>query len=153
VLSVPYTLSWNYDFIVALNETMELLQDNNYNFLQKAPSNVITMAKNPKNLLLGERKHYRFNDIPFLDNIKQTMDYNRALRLMLKLSNVDGNVIFKGCWTPSSTYYSSGIPGSLVIYGNMSEESMLQLNISPEYNKILQQSRNIEVSVVPKSKC
>ena len=35
LLQVPYKLTWNYNFIVSLNETLDLIQDNNYGFLQQ----------------------------------------------------------------------------------------------------------------------
>ncbi len=153
VLTIPYKLTWNYNFIVSLNETLELIQDNNYNLLQKAPSNIITMVKNPKNIVLGERKHYKFNDLPLLDNIKYIMDNQRAMRLMVKLFDSSNNIIYKACQATSSMFYASGVPGTIVIFGNTREERVLQFNLTPEYNQILEQSRNIEVSVVPRIKC
>ncbi len=152
LLQVPYKLSWNYNFIVSLNETLELIQDNNYNLIQKAPSNIITMVKNPKNLVLGERNHYKFNDIPFLNNVKHSLD-NQALRLMLQLYDDSNNIVYQGCWGTYSTFYSTGVPGNITVFGNTQEEGILQLKITPEYNQLLQRSTNIKVSVVAKTKC
>lgn len=152
LLQVPYKLTWNYNFIVSLNETLDLIQDNNYSFLQKAPSNVITMVKNPKNLVLGERNHYKFNDIPLLHNMAQKMD-NQSLRLLMQLYDDSNNIVYQGCWSTYSTFYSTGVPGTITVFGNTQEEGVLQLKITPEYNRVLQQSTNIKVSVVSKNKC
>lgn len=152
VLTVPYKVAWNYDFIVSLNETLNLIQDNNYNFLQKAPSNVITMVKNPKNLVLGERNHYKFNDIPLLHGIAQKMD-NQAMRLMMQLVDDSNKVLYQGCWNTYSTFYSTGVPGTITVFGNTQEENVLQLKLAPEYNQLLQRSTNIKVSIVAKNKC
>jgi hypothetical protein len=152
LLQVPYKLTWNYNFIVSLNETLDLIQDNNYGFLQQAPSNVITMAKNPKNLVLGERNHYKFNDIPLLHNMAQKID-NQSLRLLMQLYDDSNNIVYQGCWSTYSTFYSTGVPGTITVFGNTQEEGVLQLKITSEYNRVLQQSTNIKVSVVSKNKC
>jgi len=152
LLQVPYKLTWNYNFIVSLNETLDLIQDNNYGFLQQAPSNVITMAKNPKNLVLGERNHYKFNDIPLLHNMAQKMD-KQSLRLLMQLYDDSNNIVYQGCWSTYSTFYSTGVPGTITVFGNTQEEGVLQLKITSEYNRVLQQSTNIKVSVVSKNKC
>jgi hypothetical protein len=51
--NIPYTLKWNYDYITAMNEAMTLIEDKVglIGFFLPAPSNVIIMAKNPKDLI------------------------------------------------------------------------------------------------------
>jgi hypothetical protein len=153
VLQVPYKLTWNYDYIVAFNEALNLIQDNKFGYLQPAPSNVIVMAKDPKDFVLGERKHFKFNDVPLLDYMKSMMTDNREIRLMMTLRDSDNRVMYKGCWPIQSTFYVMGEPRNLLIYGNTKEEGILQLVINSEYNQVLEKSRNIEVSVVPRIKC
>lgn len=153
VLQVPYKIIWNYDYIQAFNEALGLTEDNQFSFLQKAPSNVIVMAKNPKDLVLGEKKHYKFNDVPLLDRMKNAMGYDRQAMIMLVLKNNTNNEVYRHCWPTHKTFFSVGEPSYLVIFGNTVEENVLQLVIKPEYNQILEQSRNIEVKVVPHSKC
>ena len=111
------------------------------------------MAKNPKDLVLGEKKHYKFNDVPLLDRMKNAMGYDRQAMIMLVLKNNTNNEVYRHCWPTHKTFFSVGEPSYLVIFGNTVEENVLQLVIKPEYNQILEQSRNIEVKVVPHSKC
>lgn len=153
VLQVPYKLTWNYNYIVSFNEALDLIQDNRFGYLQPAPSNVVVMAKDPKDFVLGERKHFRFNDVPLLDYMKSMMTGDREIRMMMTLRDTDNRVMYKGCWPMQSTFYVMGEPRNLLIYGNTKEEGVLQLVINSEYNQILEKSRNIEVSVVPRIKC
>jgi len=159
VLEIPYQLKWNYDYIVALNEAMSLLEDSKFNFLQKAPSNIVIMAKNPKDLLIGEKNHYKFNDIPLLNNIKDSMTGDKEVRIMLTIADISNKILYKNCWIPyslsgrKSSFYSIGIPESLTIYGNEKEENVLRIEIPPSHDYVIHRAKNVEVSVVPHNKC
>jgi hypothetical protein len=153
ILSVHYKLKWNYDYIVAFNELMSLVEDGKYGMFDRAPSNVIIMAKNPKDFVLGEKKHYKFTDIILLDNLKNSMTYGREAKLKLSISDNSLNNLVSRCFNINNTYFSTGDPRSLVIYGNTKEEGVLQLRIPIEYNNILQRASNIQVSVVPFNQC
>jgi hypothetical protein len=159
VLEIPYQLKWNYDYIVALNEAMSLLEDSKFNFLQKAPSNIVIMAKNPKDLLIGEKNHYKFNDIPLLNNIKDSMTGDKEVRIMLTIADISNKILYKNCWIPyslsgrKSSFYSIGIPEALIIYGNEKEENVLRIEIPPSHDYVIHRAKNVEVSVVPHNKC
>jgi hypothetical protein len=159
VLEIPYQLKWNYDYIVAFNEAMSLMEDNVFGFLQKAPSNVVVMAKNPKDFLIGEKKHYKFNDIPRLNAMKDAMTGDKEVRIMLTISDVHSKILYKNCWIPYSlsgrknSFYSIGIPEALIIYGNEKEENVLRISIPPSHDYVIHRAKNIEVSVVAQGKC
>ena len=159
VLEIPYQIKWNYDYIIAFNEAMSLLEDNRFSFLQRAPSNVIIMAKNPKDLLIGEKNHYKFNDIPMLNNIKDSMSGDKEVRIMLTISDTNSKLLYKNCWIPYSlsgrknSFYSIGVPGALTIYGNEKEENTLRVTIPPSHDYVIHRAKNVEVSVVAHGKC
>jgi hypothetical protein len=153
VLSVHYKLKWNYDYIIAFNELMSLVEDGKYGMFERAPSNVIVMGKNPKDYVLGEKKHYKFTDVVLLDNLKNSMTYGREAKLKLSISDNSLNNVVSQCFNINNTYFSVGEPRNLVIYGNTKEEGVLQLRIPIEYNSILQRASNIQVSVVPFNQC
>jgi len=153
ILTVQYKLKWNYDYIVAFNELMSLVEDSKYGMLEHAPSNVIILGKNPKDFVLGEKKHYKFSDILFLDRIKDSMTYGREVKLKLSMSDTSFNNLISQCFNVNKTYFSVGNPRSLVLYGNTKEEGVLQLRIPVEYNNIIQRASNIQVSVVPYNQC
>jgi hypothetical protein len=153
ILTVQYKLKWNYDYIVAFNELMSLVEDSKYGMLEHAPSNVIILGKNPKDFVLGEKKHYKFSDILLLDRIKDSMTYGREVKLKLSMSDTNFNNLISQCFNVNKTYFSVGNPRSLVLYGNIKEEGVLQLRIPVEYNNIIQRASNIQVSVVPYNQC
>ena len=153
ILTVQYKLKWNYDYIVAFNELMSLVEDSKYGILEHAPSNVIIVGKNPKDFVLGEKKHYKFSDILLLDRIKDSMTSGREVKLKLSMSDVNFNNLISQCFNVNKTYFSVGNPRSLALYGNTKEEGVLQLRIPVEYNNIIQRASNIQVSVVPYNQC
>lgn len=153
VLSVHYKLKWNYNYITAFNELMSLVEDSKYGMLEHAPSNVIILGKNPKDFVLGEKKHYKFSDILLLDRIKDSMTYGREVKLKLSISDTNFNNLISQCFNVNKTYFSVGNPRSLVLYGNTKEEGVLQLRIPVEYNNVIQRASNIQVSVVPYNQC
>lgn len=159
--NIPYSMKWNYAFITSMNEAMSLVEDKVglIGFLQPAPSNVIIMAKNPKDFLIGSKNVYKFNDIPMLNRIKDSMVGEREARIMLEISDVSGQLLYQTCYIPDSvngrksSFYNIGDTRKLVIYGNEFETGVLKATIDPEHNYVVQRASRIEVSVVPASKC
>ena len=161
VISVPYSLKWNYDYIAAMNEAMTLLEDKVglIGFMNLAPSNVIIMAKNPKDLIFGSKNFYKFNDIPILHRIKSAMQGPNEVRIMLEVSDVSGTMLYQTCYVPDSingrkkSFYGIGEPRILTLYGNETESGTLTATIDQAHNYVVQRASRIEVSVVPESKC
>ena len=153
ILSVHYKLKWNYDYITSFNELMSLVEDSKYGMFERAPSNVIILGKNPKDFVLGEKKHYKFTDVILLDSLKNSMTHGREAKLKLSITDNSLNNLVSQCFNINNTYFSVGEPRSLVLYGNTKEEGVLQLRIPIEYNNILQRASNIQVSVVPFNQC
>jgi hypothetical protein len=153
ILSVHYKLKWNYDYIVAFNELLSLVEDGKYGMFEHAPSNVIVMGKNPKDYILGEKKHYKFTDVLLLDNLKDSMTYGREAKLKLSVTDTNFNNVISQCFNINKTYFSVGDPRTLILYGNTKEEGVLQLRIPVEYNNILHRASNIKLSVVPFNQC
>lgn len=153
VLTVHYKLKWNYDYIVAFNELMSLVEDGKYGMFEHAPSNVIILGKNPKDYVLGEKKHYKFTDVILLDRLKDSMTHGREAKLKLSITDTNLNNLIYQCFNVNKTYFSVGDPRSIVLYGNTKEEGVLQLRIPVEYNNILQRASNIQVSIVPFNQC
>lgn len=153
ILSIHYKLKWNYDYIIAFNELLTLVEDSRYGMFEHAPSNVIIVGKNPKEYILGEKKHYKFTDIILLDSLKDSMTYGREAKIKLSITDTNLNNLVSQCFNVNKTYFSVGDPRSLVIYGNTKEEGVLQLRIPVEYNSILQRASNIQLSIVPLNQC
>lgn len=158
ILSIPFKLNWNYDFIVAFNEAMHKLNDSNFSFYQTAPGNVYVMAKNPKDYIIGERSHFKFKDVIFLENLKKYIE-NNELRLQLILRNNQYDVIYKNCFVPQgirghmTPFYDVTNANRITIYGNTAEETELQLTVPSHRLHLLKQVSHIELLPVSNKKC
>ena len=150
--NIPYTFKWNYKFIESMNEAMTLIDDK-IGFLTHAPSNVIIMAKNPKDYVFGSKNVYKFNDIPTLNKIKALMSGDKSPRILLEISDNVGDLLYRTCYIPMSAYYTMGDPKLLAIYGNDVDNGVLKATIDPEHNYVVQRASRIEVSVVPDNQC
>ena len=159
--NIPYSLKWNYDYITSMNEAMSLIEDkvDLIGFMILAPSNVIIMAKNPKDFIFGSKNVYKFNDIPVLGRIKSAMQGSNEVRIMLEISDSSGVMLYQTCYVPDSvsgrkkSFYGIGEPRILTLYGNESETGTLTATIDTAHNYVVQRASKIEVSVVPDSKC
>jgi len=160
-LNIPYTLKWNYAFIASMNEAMSLIEDKMslIGLITKPISNVTIMAKNPKDILFGEKNSYNFNDKPLLDNIKNSMRGDREVRIMLEIFDNSNILLYHTCYVPDSVngrknpFYRAGDPGMLIIYGNEHESGELRATIDPTHNYVIQRASKLEVSVIPEEKC
>ena len=103
ILSVHYKLKWNYDYITSFNELMSLVEDSKYGMFENSPSNVIILAKNPKDYVLGEKKHYKFTDVILLDNLKDSMTSGREAKIKLSISDTNLNNLVSQCFNVNKT--------------------------------------------------
>jgi hypothetical protein len=160
VFVVPYSLKWNYDFIVAMNEAMTLLENkvDFIGFMNLAPGNVIIMAKDPKNLIFGSKNVYKFNDIITLNKIKNSIG-SREPRLRLLMTDNSNNILYETCYMPDSlsgrkaSFYGIGEPKVFTIHGNEKESGVLTFVIKPEHNYIIQRANKVEVQIATDSQC
>jgi hypothetical protein len=161
VLIVPYEIKWNYNYIVALNEALDMMQEGSNGFLKTSPGNIVVMAKDPKDWVLGKKNHYKFNDMFRPAQVKNAVIGNKELRLRLAVFDANNKLALEGCWVPGavsgkqSAFYSIGDPSMLVIYGNITEKNSIQIVVEPNsaLNSLLKDIVRLELSAVPASKC
>lgn len=159
LLTVPYEMHWNKDFIKSFNEAMQHTLDNKYGILEKSPANVITMTKFSDDTVLGTKKHFKFNDVVLLNNIKDQMTGSKEVRIMLRVTDASGKPIHVNCWVPRSvngsknSFYGIGEPSQLTIYGNESERGHLTVVIPSNLTSLLGRANSVELSVVAQQSC
>ena len=161
IITIPYSLKWNYDYIVSMKEAMQLIEDkvDLVTWINLAPSNVVILAKDPKDWLIGSRTVYKFNDIPMLDKIKNAMRGENEVSMLLEITDNSGQLLYHGCFIPNSvngrkkSFYGIGEPRIVTIYGNEFEKDTLNVIIDPAHNYVVQRASKIEVSIVPDKKC
>lgn len=159
-LVMPYKLYWNYNYVVSLRETLDALHDGSQGFLKKAPGNVVIMAKDPKDLVLGKRTHHEFNDLTYVNTISDNF-YNKELRVMARIIDKNEQTIWYICHHPDflsgvkPAMYGIGSPNQVVIFGNQVEEGNVRLNINPqsELYRVLNDTFKIQLQIVRAKDC
>jgi len=158
VIEIPIEIRWNPNYMISLNETLALLQDGSNGFLTRSPGNVVTMFKDPKDLVLGTKSHFKFNDVILTEKIRNTL-VTREPRMLLEIKNFDNKTIFAECFTPDALtgkmapFYNIGSDDFLLFYGNNVEKSKIQLVFDERSNNALQRGFTLDANIVTDEKC
>jgi len=165
-LWIPYTISWNFNYIESFRAVLDLLADGDTSFLAKSPGNVWIMAKDPKDFILGKTTHHKFNDIIKMDKMTDTIGHFRRVSIRLKIYNLRGDAEVDKCYIPRfidhsvpPLYYADNVMARLPtigiqIEGNRTETSTIVLPLNPQIGaRAVEIIKNIEVSVVPIGEC
>lgn len=159
LLTVPFELSWNYEFIKSFNETMSVLQDGSNGLLKQSPGTVITIVKRPQDLVVGTKTEFNFNDLSRINTIHDAFIGGRTIRILMTIKDSSGYAISKTCWQPEfltgrkSAFYGVGSSNTIVIYGNTTEKNSIMLIIEPNRSNVLQYMNSVELSIVPEMDC
>lgn len=146
-LVVPYKVTWNYDYIQAMRDTISVMSDN------KGPGYVRIIAKDPNALLLGRQNYYYMNDLKRIDQIKNYMSGPNEMRLKLQVSNTQGNRIINVCYNPEykagGIFYSVGVNRQVTIFGNDVNKGEMKIKLTFPADVIY----DVYVDVVPQRDC
>lgn len=159
LLRVPYKMTWNYNYVVSLNEALSILQDGSNGFMKQSPGTVTVMAKDPSHLLLGKKDVYKFNDMNRVHNINDSLTGFNEARIQLVIKNRQLTEVYKKCYESNSingnkpSFYNLG--NNFIVYGNQQDQGFLTLPISPnsKLNAVLKDTYRVELSVVKLEKC
>jgi hypothetical protein len=155
IIEIPLELKWNYNFITSFNEALNILQDGSNGLLQHSPGNVIVMAKDPKDWVIGKKNHYKFNDMITISTIRGTLQQKQP-NILLTINNLENKTVFRQCYIPDSiagrkpAFYNAG--ATLALYGNQVEKNIIELSLTNMQDAI-KQIQNIELTVVTNDKC
>lgn len=127
-LIVPYEVTWNYNFITAMNDTFSLFSS------RKGYGSISVMGKNPNNLLLGRRDNYYLDDLERLDHIKSKFTNQNEMRIKVRARDYSGKNILNICYSPEykagGIFYSVGITDELTIFGNDRNKGEMKINLT-----------------------
>jgi hypothetical protein len=159
LLTVPFQLSWNYEFVKSFNETMSVLQDGSNGFLKPSLGTVTVMVKRPEDFVVGTKNEYLFNDLKRINQIHDAFLGGRTVRILMTIRDSGGQAISKTCWQPEfltgrkSAFYGVGTTNNIFIYGNQKEVNSIMLIIEPNRSSILQYMNSVELSIIPEMDC
>lgn len=159
LLRIPYSMNWNYNYIVSLNEVLSLLQDGSNGFMKPSSGTVTVMAKDPNNLLIGKKEVYKFNDIMRVHKINDSFTGHNEARIQLSIKNKQLVEVYRTCYESNSingkkpSYYVLG--NNFVLYGNQQDHGLITLPISPNsaLSAVLKDAYRVELSIVKLEKC
>lgn len=142
VVTIPYSIRWNYNYIKALNEVLSLVQDPESS---RVPQESVTItAKDPKAWVLGRSDTYYFNDIQRSQRIKRT--FVGALYVTVTFKDAGGNVLVSGCDPAGHYFQGPNITDPFVLRGNeiIEKQSVVTLRSSKEK---IRRITSVDVSV------
>lgn len=146
-LMVPYEIRWNYNFIVAMNETFSQFKNS------KGYGSITVMAKNPDNLILGRRDNYVIDDWTRFNHIKSKFTNQNELRLNVKARDHRGHNTINVCYSPDykagGIFYSVGVSDELTIFGNDRNSGIIKIKLQMPADVIY----DISVDVVAERDC
>lgn len=93
ILTIDYSIFWNYKYLVALNETLSMIHDGHKSVGKKQI--VYIQSKNPENLVLGETNEYHFTDSIRSNNIMSRL--SGPVHVVATVYGWDNSVIYKEC--------------------------------------------------------
>lgn len=96
ILVIEYELTWNYNYLKALNEVLEVTSDSSDRGLNQ--ERVFITSKDPNAWLLGSTNRYYFNDKMRARRIKQS--FLGTVTVWGEIKDSEGKVIFSGCTSP-----------------------------------------------------
>ncbi len=167
IMNVPYEISWNYNYIVAFNEAMGILDDGDNGFLQGSHGSVITMVKPLSAMFIGDKKSFKFNDLMRTNQIANSMRDQNEMRVYWALKDLHGKTAAEGCvisqqqagytkdrYNRTNPFYTAGAKQT-VIYGNVVEKDSINIEVyrHPTLMKVIEQDFRVEMSVVPLRNC
>lgn len=155
---MPYKLSWNYNYLMAISDILEKTQDAKSTFLNRAFSNLTISAKDNKDHVFGKRVTYSFNDITQPQLVVGKL-YDDELRIMARLMNKSNDTVWYICHHPyflsgkTPAFYSVGDIRNITLHGNAIEQGEVKLDIGPDLNRILKDIHRIQLQIVKSKDC
>lgn len=155
VLNIPYELSWNFEYIKSLRETLDAIRDCEPTWNKRCATYITIMAKDPKDLLIGKKTEHTFNDFSRYDQV-----HNRFVeaqpRIVVRLYDSQNRYMYGSCYLPmfvwggGESFYATGDSHRGNIYGNTVERGNIAMNIPLT---IIDKISRIEFSVESKDIC
>lgn len=127
-LMIPYEITWNYNFIVAMNETFSNIRNN------KGYGMITVSAKNPKDILFGKKDNYFIDDWTRFNHIKSKFIRENELRLKVRARDNKGRSTLNVCYNPEykagGIFYSVGVSDELTIFGNDVNKGTIKVKLT-----------------------
>lgn len=157
-LVIPYKITYNYNYLIALRDVLEKTQDNPHRLFHRPEYKIHIRAKAPNNFRV-ETYSFGFKDKTSVKKIKEIFENNHP-GLMLNLYNRNNQVEFSYCFhTPLKNaiggwlYWHANYERTFIIDGHLDEESSIRLEITDKLYKKLEFIQKVELKITRSSDC
>jgi len=157
-LFVPYEIKWNNNYVIALRELIENLQESRNQFDRPTPGNIYFVNREG---YFEYKQQYQFEDLVRINAIREHFKNENEVRLKLQIKDGNGQVIGRKCYFPNfvvgrnKPMYSLGVPNTVWIWQSEIENNHVQFNL--KYNgdmaKLAFYINEIELSISTDKDC
>ena len=172
ILVIPFEIKWNYNYIVSLNEVLNLVADTKPD-LNKTVGTIVVTAKNPKDYVLGKMDNYQFTDMSRFNQIRNKFDNTRlqVKMLIIDINNkvVDGSCISLGSGMNTNSSLATAVMGpskktpfqdsrdstKTIINGNSVYADTVEIQIEPDsyLSTVLKNTHRVELTPIASTDC
>ena len=158
-LTIPYTLSWNPNYIASLNDAIKIIADGKPSFwtIEKGIA-----QQYPATVRVGSEKYY-FNEFVIPNKLLDAvMDWNE-LRINMEIKDFYNKTQYSECFVPkqlhsrTGDYYNINYVKTINIGINKTtgEQASIEMRIqqNSKLADIMKNLSKIELSIVPKKVC
>lgn len=131
VVIIPYTIKWNYKYLVALNEALAITQDQSSRTIKQEVISV--SSKDPDAWILGKTNTYYFNDLYRAQMVKRVFVQTIYVNVTFKDGN--GRVLKAGC-DDGHNFNGPHITDPFRINGNEVIEEEMHVTFNTNKHKI-----------------
>jgi hypothetical protein len=165
LLIIKYSMAWNYNYLMAINEAMSILAPSKNSVISptldrmagQAPAGYVTiMAKNPKDFIFGNQWSYQMTDNSSL-KLLQNILIDKEPYIMITIRNEHAVSVWRTCmepqWARGKAFYSAR--ENIAFHGNTVETGWLKLDIdrSPDLSDKMREANTVELNIVSKYEC
>ena len=158
-LTIPYTLSWNPNYIASLNDAIKIVADGKPSFwtVEKGIA-----QQYPSTVRVGTEKYY-FNEFVIPNKLLDAiMDWNE-IRINMEIKDLHNKTQYSECFVPKQLhsrvgdYYNINYIKTINVGFNKTagEQASIEMKIqqNSKLANIMNNLTNIELSIVPKKVC
>jgi hypothetical protein len=149
IIIVPYTVSWNYEWVIALKESLNVIQDGD----NRSGDKIMVTAKKPGDWV-GKADTYNFNDSVRVEKIVNALGVQTYV--LVKIVSKYGSTLYTGCFPNLDQYVTTSYnySRSRAVYGHqvMRNEAHIEVKPGSYLHRNLGLMDKVEMSVIDGSK-
>lgn len=145
IIIIPYKVSWNYEWVVALKESLSILQDGD-----NRSGNKITVTARKPGDWTGVRDSYAFNDSVRVKQIADSLGV--STQVLIKIISKNGSTIYTGCFATlgdnMESYYQFSRNRAVLGHETIRNEAHISIAPGSTLHRNLSSMDKIEMSVI-----